>query len=121
MDNDQIGRHIVGMPWGVIDLSTAAYRLLTSDWPVELSLGAKRPTVSLPLDPTHLFVACADVDFLHHLGRIDPNKVVAEMNGYTVGCARRYVFSADENQRSFIEGHMSKRMAQPPFFPSLPF
>jgi hypothetical protein len=119
MDNEQIGRHIVGMAWAVMDVSAASHRLLTSDWPVELSLGANRPIVSLPLSPTLLFVACDDVNTLVRLDRDDPDKLVTAMNCYVVGCARRYVFSSDERQRTFITNRMSTCMIKPPFFPSL--
>jgi hypothetical protein len=119
MDNEQIGRRIVGMPWAVVDVSDAACRLLTSDWPVELSLGANPAAVSLPLDPTHLFVASDDASLLQRFDNVDPNALVEHMNRYTVGGARRYVFSEDESQKRFIQNHMSKRMAKPPFFPSL--
>ena len=40
MDNEQLGKHLVSMAWATIDVSDASHQLLTSDWPVELSLGA---------------------------------------------------------------------------------
>ncbi len=119
MDNEQIGRDIVRMAWAVIDVSPASHRLLTSDWPVELSLGAKPPVVALPLSPTLLFVASDDRRTLERTGDSDPDKLVAMMNAYVVGCARRYVFSSDERQKVFVHNRMSSRMAKPPFFPSL--
>jgi hypothetical protein len=119
MDNEQLGRRLVGMPWCVIDVSDAAYRLLTSDWPIELSLGATPPVVSLPLDPTRLFIASDDLSLFERLDRADPNTLVEHMNRYVVGSARRYVFSIDESQKRFIENHMSERMAEQPFFPNV--
>lgn len=119
MDNEQIGQHIVGMVWATVDLSDAAHRLLTSDWPVELSLGATPPIVALPLSPTLLFAASDDMGAIDKIDRADPDKVVATVNKYVVGCARRYVFSSDEGQKVFIENRMSTEMAKPPFFPRL--
>jgi hypothetical protein len=118
MDNGQIGEHIVSMAWAVIDTSDASHRLLTSDWPVELSLGAKPPMVALPLSPTLLFAACDDVNTLIKLDRADPDALVTKINRYVVGCARRYVFSSDERQKTFIRNRMSRSMVKPAFYPS---
>lgn len=52
MDNEIIGKHILRMAWGVFDTSATRYRLLTSDWPIELSLGSVPPVVMLPLTLT---------------------------------------------------------------------
>jgi Protein of unknown function (DUF4238) len=81
MDNEQIGKHIVGMTWAVLDVSSAAHRLLTSDWPVELIIGARPATVSLPLSPTLLFVASDDKSTLDGLARANPDNLVSTMNG----------------------------------------
>ena len=56
---------------------------------------------------------------LERMGRGDPDKLVAIMNSYVVGCARRYVCSSDERQKIFIHNRMSTRMVKPPFLPSL--
>jgi hypothetical protein len=119
MDNEQIGRHIISMPWAVLDVSASAHHLLTSDWPVELSLGSNPAIVTLPLSPTLLFAACDDVNTLIRLSKSDQTQLVKAMNGYVVGCARRYVFSSDESQATFIRNRMSTSMVKPPFFPSL--
>lgn len=119
MDNEQIGRHIVSMVWAVVDLSNAVHRLLTSDWPVELSLGATPPTVAIPISPTLLFAASDDMGAIRKIVRADSDEVVAMINKYVVGCARRYVFSSDERQKVFIENRMSTVMAKPPFFPNI--
>jgi hypothetical protein len=119
MDNEQIGRHIMGMSWALIDLANSAYRLLTSDWPVELNLGAKVPTVSLAIGPSLLFVASDSYDFLQMLTRMDPSILAQEMNRFAVSYARRYVFSSDESQATFIRNRMSRDKAKPPFFPAL--
>jgi len=118
MDNEQIGRHIVGMAWAIVDLSDAAHRLLTSDWPVDLSLGATPPIVGVPLSPTLLFVASDDLGAIEKIDRSDPDKIVATMNSYVVGCARRYVFSSDGSQKVFIQNRMSTQKVKPPFFPN---
>jgi hypothetical protein len=116
MDNEEIGNHINKMSWAVFDVSRSSYRLLTSDWPVELSLGARPPFVSIPLSPTHLFMACDDPDVLSRFDTNIADAVVATINAYVVSRARRYVFSPDERQVAFIRNRMFTDMVKTPFF-----
>ena len=116
MDNEILGTRILRMSWGVFDVSKASNRLLTSDWPIDLSLGATPPVITLPLTPTHLFVACDDPDILNRFDTNIADGVVSVMNAFVVGHARRYVFSSDERQATFIRNRMSKQPTQRPFF-----
>jgi hypothetical protein len=118
MDNEILGNRILKMSWAVFDASSASHRLLTSDWPVEFSLGATPPVLSLPLSLTHLFVACDEVDPLNRFDTNIADPVVKLINAYVVSHARRYVFSTDEKQATFIRKRMSSLMVKPPFFPS---
>jgi hypothetical protein len=106
------------MRWCVYDLSNWR-RLLTSDWPVDLSLGASRAAITLPLSPTRLFVATDDIAVLREIQRSDPQKVISDVNKYVVSHARRYVFSEDTSQEVFIRDRMSSKKVTPPFFPDL--
>jgi hypothetical protein len=49
----------------------------------------------------------------------DLHRLVARVEAYVVGCARRYVFSSDERQETFIRNRMSSTKVQRPFFPTL--
>jgi Protein of unknown function (DUF4238) len=118
LDNPKLGVRINNMRWCVYDLSRWG-RLLTSDWPVELSLGVTRPTITVPLSPTRLFVATDDLAALREIQRSDPYKVISKVNRYVVSHARRYVFSEDTSQERFIRNRMSSKKINPPFFPEL--
>jgi hypothetical protein len=118
LDNPKLGVRINNMRWCVYDLSRWG-RLLTSDWPVDLSLGAPRPTILLPLSPTSLFVAADEIAHLGEIQRSDPCKLITEVNKYVVSHARTYVFSEDTSQERFIRNWMSSNKTTPPFFPEL--
>ncbi|MBE7728250.1 DUF4238 domain-containing protein [Komagataeibacter sp. FXV3] len=118
MDNLTIGRRIIGMPWAVLDVSTSVEHLLTSDWPVDLALGGTPASVTLPISPTMLFMACADESIFEAISRSNQTEIVRTINEYVVSHARRYVFSSDETQESLIKNRMSSSMVKPPFFPS---
>jgi hypothetical protein len=119
MDNKGIGQQILEMAWGLIDLTAASRQLLTSDWPVELSLGTTPTSVVLPVSPTQLFVACQDENVILSMCQMPPGQLAANVNSYVVGSARRYVFSSDERQKRFIENRIFRTMQEQPFFPSL--
>ncbi|KXV71936.1 hypothetical protein AD951_01370 [Acetobacter malorum] len=119
MDNPTIGRRIICMPWAVLDVSTSAERLLTSDWPINLALGGIPASVTLPISPTALFMACDDESIFEAISRSDQTEIVRTMNEYVVSHARRYVFSSDETQESLIKSQMSSSMVEPPFLPSV--
>jgi hypothetical protein len=117
-DDPKVGIRINNMRWCVYDLSRWG-RLLTSDWPIDLSLGASRATITLPLSPTRLFVATDDLAALGEIQRSNPFKVISQVNKYVVSHARRYVFSEDTSQEGFIRNRMSSKKITPPFFPDL--
>lgn len=119
MDNPEIGRRIIGMPWSILDVSTSTEPLLTSDWPIDLDVGGNPASVTLPISPTMLFMACDDKSIFEDIQRSNQTDIVRTMNDYTICHARRYVFSSDESQESLIKSRMSTSVIKPPFFPTL--
>ena len=95
------------------------YSFLTSDWPVDFSLGSRQPYVSVPLSPKMLFVASEDRKLLDEVNRTDGFKVTSYVNNYVVKHARRFVYSHDHSQERYIRNNMSRSAAQPPFYPGL--
>jgi hypothetical protein len=76
MDNDIVGTRINDANWGVIDLSSAPHRLLTSDRPVEMfRFQQKRGIISIPISPTLLFVASHDQQLLREMGARSANEI----------------------------------------------
>ena len=119
MDNPTLGLRILPMVWEAIDTSTVPHRLLTSDWPIEICLGSSPQTVVLPISPSCLFLAYDDPNAMNGFGDGDLHRLVVAVNAYVVGCARRYMFSSDERQETFIRNRMSSTKVKPPFFPTL--
>ncbi len=70
IDNDVVGQHITNMRWAVLNLSAAPHTLVTGDRPCMTSRGIADPAcmLSLPVSPTHLFVAAHDIALLRRLG-----------------------------------------------------
>ena len=118
MDNEVLGNRLMKMAWQVFDFPGADFDFLTSDWPAVLALTADPPHLFFPLSPKSLFVASERWDVFQRVLDAKPNEVVRGTNQRTVERARRFVFSTDEKQASFIRKRMSTAMAQSPFFPS---
>jgi hypothetical protein len=120
IDNPNVCGHVNKMIWGIIDVSAATHRLLTSDRPVILSkLKDLSGSIMMPISPTKLFVAVNDGQWLHRLRAVRPRDIVARANRQTVERARRFVWAEDSSQTSFIEKHMSKKLEPLPRFPNL--
>jgi Protein of unknown function (DUF4238) len=119
-DNDIMGEHVNRMKWAVIDVSASPAGLLTSDRPVGL-FNVKAPTgmISLPISPTMLFVAVNDPRIFDQLRLRQPQEIVEHVNVHLAARARRFVWSVDQSQTSFVQLHMSTNLEPTPFFPTL--
>jgi len=122
MDNREVGQHIVGMQWEVIEIAGTPRRFLTSDRPVGMYL-INKPTgsITVPISPTKLFVAVNNRTYLNEFRRLKPRQIVDRINADHLGRARRFVWANSQSYSlaAFIRGHMSTKMEKPPFFPSL--
>lgn len=119
-DHNELGQRVNDMHWAVIDLENARYTLLTSDRPVEY-WDLRRPSgaVSLPISPKKLFVAVNRRETLEKLRRRSADEIVSASNMISVTRARRYVWSHDYAQISFMKKYMSSAMEMLPLFPTL--
>lgn len=120
LDNEQVGTHINGMRWVVLDVSQARHRLLTSDRPIGIN-GIIKPDalIAIPISPTKAFVATNEHWPIEQLMRTPPDELVLRSNQYVCARARRYVWAQDRSQTKFIEKYMSVEMEQKPFFPNV--
>lgn len=119
VDNEQLGGHINGMHWGVIDLSKSPHKLLTSDRPLQYdSLKLSKGFISLPISPTKLFLASNNPQSISNVRLLAPQVVARNVNLWVVSRARRFVFAHDKSQASFIEKHIHANMEPTPLFPS---
>ena len=122
MDNRDVGQHIIGMHWEVIEIGGTRRRFLASDRPLGMYL-IKEPTgsITLPVSATKLFVAVNNRNYLDSFRRQKHREIVDQINKDHLGRARRFVWATSQShsQNVFIRSHMSTKMEKPPFFPSL--
>jgi hypothetical protein len=120
LDNDIVGAHVNQMKWATIDLSGATERLLTSDRPVEI-FNLKKPNgvLSIPISPTKIFAAVNDPAIFDKLRAAKPDKIVADMNNFTVSRARRFVWACGRSQEQYVAERMSRKLEPTPLLPNI--
>ena len=119
IDNDVIGKQIINMRWAMWALSAAPYTLLTGDRPCMTSRGIADPgcMLSLPVSPTHLFVAAHDIGLLRRLAAQPARDTVRNSNDCTVKLAVQNVYGCTAGQLTFIEKRLRK--AEDPIVPGV--
>lgn len=119
-DNEELVGHMNQMVWGVIDVSMAAERLVTSDRPVCIH-NLKKPdgVIFLPISPTKLFVAAEERASLDMVAAQKPIDLARGVNTFVIGRARLYVWAADEALQTLVEAKMSTDMEPLPLFPNI--
>jgi hypothetical protein len=120
LDNEVVGAHINQMEWATIDVSRALERLLTSDRPVQIfNLKEPNGVLSIPISPTTIFAAVNDPGTLDKLRAANPNKIVADVNDFTVSRARRFVWACDSSQEQYVADQMSTKLEPTPLLPNI--
>ena len=119
IDNDVIGQQIINMRWAMLTLSATPHTLLTGDRPCMTSRGIADPgcMLSLPVSPTHLFVAAHDIELLRRLDMQPPRDTVRNSNDCTVELAVQNVYGCSGGQLAFIEKR--RRKAEDPIVPGV--
>ncbi len=94
---------IIHLQWLVRDLSTGPRRLLLGDNPFERvgDLYKARTAISLPLSPTHLFIASDAPDIVNHFARMPARDVIKANNQSSLINAKKFVYG--DAERSFID------------------
>ncbi|WP_341914237.1 DUF4238 domain-containing protein [Ferrovibrio terrae] len=119
-DHAELGQRVNNMHWAVLDLSKAKHRLLTSDRPVQYwDLNKPTGVLSIPISPTKMFLAVNDRKILKQVLQRPSNEFVVGSNKNVVTRARRYVWSHDMSQFSFIKRYISTALEKLPLFPSM--
>jgi hypothetical protein len=119
-DNETVVSHLNKMHKAVVDVSASPHTLLLSDRPVCFSnLIKPNGVVFLPISPTKLFVSVNDEKVFNQIRLRKTRDIVKDVNSFVVGRARRFVWSPNASQESFIRKYMSKTIEPTPLFPSL--
>jgi hypothetical protein len=119
-DNGELIGHMNQMHWGVLDVSAAPERFVTSDRPVCIhNLKKQDGVIFLPISPTKLFMAAEQPSSLQMAGKQKPLDLVHRVNAFVAGRARLYVWASDKAQEPFIGAKMSTEMEPVPLFPNI--
>jgi len=116
--NDAIGRLILNMVSGLMDLSNTPFRLVTSDRPIVMTngLGYIDSHLAMPLSPTKLFVAANTQETMNSLRRMNPHEIANACNITTVRRAVKYVWAHDHTHSELISSLMSRDAGDPSMF-----
>jgi hypothetical protein len=119
IDDGETGNRIINMRWAVMNLSAARHTLLTVDRPYYTSsgYGDRNCLLSVPLSPTHLFVAANDIRQLRLLAAQSPMDTVCNANKMFVSLAVENVYGCTDTHLEFVEGRF--RAADQPPVPGL--
>jgi hypothetical protein len=110
IDNDVVGQHIINMRWAMLNLSAAPHTLLTGDRPCMTSRGIADPAcmLSLPVSPTHLFVAANDIALLRQLYAQPARDTVRNSNECVIKLTVQNVYGCTGAQLTFVEKRLRK-------------
>ena len=119
IDNQDIGERIINMRWAVLNLSAARHTLLTGDRPYTTSHGLldRNCLLSVPLSPTHLFVAANEIEQLRQLRAQMPKDTVRNANNLLVRLAVQNVYGCTDAHLAFVEKRL--RHAGEPVVPGV--
>lgn len=119
IDSDVVGERIINMRWAMFNLSAAPHTLLTGDRPCMTSRGIADPAcmLSLPVSPTHLFVAANDIALLRQLNAQPARDTVRNSNHCIVKLAVQNVYGYTGAQLTFVEKRLRK--ADDPIVPGV--
>lgn len=117
MDSREVGEHMNGMWWHVMNVSHLRYPLLTSDRPLVMTNGMKRADAhfAMPLSPTMLFIAANEHRILDKIvGTMGNARDGERMNTLIVQQAHRYVYGTNDTQLRFIQNRFGQRTRSTP-------
>ncbi|MHB8286473.1 MAG: DUF4238 domain-containing protein [Caulobacteraceae bacterium] len=108
INNKVLGNVIINMEWDIISLVGKYVNVMTSDNPLVMSNGLKKPdgNYSLALSPKHIFVCSWNGPVRSEALRASPKILAKTYNRYVVQRAREYVIAADDRSRHFVEKHL---------------
>lgn len=109
LNHHGVGETIANMRWKVLDVSNHKRQLLTSDRPIMLANGIKKPDgyIVLPIAPYRLFLAYSGRVGFDIICSRKPTHLVADCNYTNVGRASKLVFGSSDAQLGFVRSHLN--------------
>jgi hypothetical protein len=116
-DNKELGQCINSMRWTVLNDPDPKFELLTSDrpWLTTNGIGSPNGELIMPISPTHIFVATNNVETEMKVRAVwNSGQAVTVINDRVVSQARKYVYSTNDKQLSFVSKRLGlKHIADP--------
>jgi hypothetical protein len=116
INHEKIGTHIMRMTWWTLDLSPGGVSLLTADRPLLRyeGLAHRNCLITLPLSPSHLFVAANRPDILNEIQRAHSAADVAKKaNRDVVVRATKHVYGSDDEHLRLIKRRLVEKGQEP--------
>ena len=115
IDDKVLGQIIINMSWAVRNMSPAAHTLLTADRPFVTTHGLGDPQclLSIPISPTHLFVAANSRHRLEMIASEPLDNMVRYSNDAVVRLAVENVYGCTTEHLRFVENRL-RRISDPP-------
>lgn len=110
IDNAVNGSLLINMRWAVFVMSGGTRDLLTGDRPYLRwhGMGDPRCYVSVPISPTHLFVAANAVETLRALAKQPRKDTVRNANDQIIRMAVQNVYATALSHREFVEARLRR-------------
>jgi len=108
IDNEDLGNHLIKMPWTVIKLESR-FGFITSDRPVVYASGCLRPDfyMCLALSPSCLFVSAKDTRIIENIAS-NSKTLSRRYNDVVARQAHDYVYAVDDSHCRFVENRLGK-------------
>lgn|ERR1700674_607364 len=116
VDNPNIIGHMCGMRWHVVRFSSSRHLLLTSDRPIIMTNGVRRPRahMALPISPSQLFIAFNDDEGYRQVRNLSPKELIKISNTKVVEQARKYAYGFSDADLSFVSSRLGKQIPATP-------
>lgn len=111
VDSPTVGSVLNRMRWFVVELSSPAHSLLTSDRPVVMSngIGHESSFLFMPLAPSHVFVAVNSKRIENRIRAIvDQGRFCGFLNNAVVRQARQHAYGTNDAQLRFVENRLTR-------------
>jgi len=108
--SESVVAYLLGMQWFCFISNEWCYPFLTCDQPLirtqDLRLASSY--LMFPVSPNTLFVAVNTSDFAKQVRRMEPRKLIADINDDICIRATRFVFSNSPSQKQFISNRLAR-------------
>lgn len=112
LEHEKTIEYIYRLHWLVKDVSMSSRSLLLGDVPYQEVRPLYEPgtLISLPLSPTHIFLASDTEETIKHFIEMSPRELVKRSNISALTTAKRFVYG--DAEKTFVDEHFRKAFVQ---------